>query len=63
MENSNSTHHDDFLHYIDLAIETGDSKYIDFAIKNYGHIGISYINWANQIKQSLLLESFEEMSF
>lgn len=62
MENSNSTPQDEFLYYIDQAIETGDTKFIDFAIKNFGYIGNSYITWANQIKETLLIESFEEIT-
>ena len=62
MENSNSTPQDEFLYYIDQAIETGDTKFIDFAIKNFGYIGNQYIIWANQIKETLLVETFEEIT-
>lgn len=61
MENSNYSAHDEFLYYIDKAIETGDIKFIDFAIKNFGYIGPNYISSANEIKQNLLIETFEEM--
>lgn len=58
----NTTIQDLFLYYIDLAIEHGNSSYIDFAIKTYTNIHPSYITWANQIKETLIIESLEEMS-
>ena len=62
MEESNDTPHDKFLSLMDTAIETGDTKYIDIAIKNYSFIGNNYIFWANQIKEQILIEKIEEIS-
>ena len=62
MEDENDTPQDIFLSLIDKSIETGDTKYIDLAIKNFGYIGNNYVIWANQIKDQILIEKIEEIS-
>ena len=62
MDSDNDSPHDQFLSLIDQSIESGDCKYIDIAIKNFGFIGNNYIIWANQIKEQLIIEKIEEIS-
>ena len=63
MEPDNYTMYDDFLHYIDLSIETGDINYVKEAIIKYkGILNEYYIDWGNRIIIELTTESIEEMT-
>ena len=62
MEEENDSPHDQFLWLIDQAIESGDSKYIDNAIKKFSYIGKNYLIWAQKIKEQLIIEKIDEMS-
>tara|TARA_Y100001970_G_scaffold290723_2_gene425474 strand:+ start:3318 stop:3518 length:201 start_codon:yes stop_codon:yes gene_type:complete len=63
MEPDNYTIYDDFLHSIDLSIETGDINYVKEAIIKYkGILNQYYIDWGNRIIIELTTEAIEEMT-
>ena len=53
----------EIFHYeIEKAIDNGNIKLIDNAIKKYGNLlNYSYTNWANSIKLQIVEEQIEEM--
>ena len=62
-DTTNYTIYDDFLHCIDLSIETGDISYVKEAITKYkGILNQHYIDWGNRIIIELTTESIEEMT-
>lgn len=59
---SNESNEELFHSYIDRSIETGDVKFIQFAIKEFKNkIHISYINFANTILMQLIEEHIQDM--
>ena len=59
---SNESNEELFHSYIDRSIETGDVKFIQFAIKEFKNkIHISYINFANTILMQLIEEQIQDM--
>ena len=62
-DNTNYTIYDDFLHSIDLSIETGNISYVKEAMAKYkGILNQYYLDWANRIIIELTTESIEEMT-
>ena len=59
---SNESNEELFHSYIDKSIESGDIKFIQFAIKEFKNkINISYINFANTILMQLIDEQIQDM--
>jgi hypothetical protein len=60
--NPNDTIEELFSYEVEKAIDTGDIKFINNAIKNYGNLlNKSYIHWANLISSQIVQEQIEEM--
>ena len=61
-EDSNESNEELFHSYIDKSIETGDVKFIQYAIQEFKNkINISYINFANTILMKLIEEQMQDM--
>lgn len=61
-EDSNESNEELFHSYIDKSIETGDVKFIQYAIQEFKNkINISYINFANTILMQLIEEQIQDM--
>lgn len=59
---SNESNEELFHSYIDRSIETGNVKFIQFAIQEFTNkINISYINFANTILMQLIEEQIQDM--
>jgi len=59
----NDTFIEQFLYEIDRSIETGNGRIIEIAVKNYiNKIPFSYINWANNILNQLIIEKIEDLN-
>lgn len=54
---------EEMFHYeVEKAIDNGDIKLINNAIKEYGHLlNSSYISWANNISLQIVEEQIEDM--
>ena len=60
---SNEPFIEQFLYEIDRSIETGNGRIIEIAVKNYiNKIPFSYINWANNILNQLIIEKIEDLN-
>tara|TARA_B100000963_G_C22627119_1_gene672927 strand:- start:1473 stop:1826 length:354 start_codon:yes stop_codon:yes gene_type:complete len=61
-ESPNDTIEEIFHYEVEKAIDNGNIKIINNAIKNYGHLlDHSYITWANSISAQIVEEQIEDM--
>ena len=61
-ESPNDTIEEIFHYEVEKAIDNGNIKIINNAIKDYGHLlDHSYITWANSISAQIVEEQIEDM--
>ena len=59
---NNNNYYDDYLYYIDKSIQTGDIKFISFAIKKYETVlDKYYIEWGYRLIEELGCEAFGKL--